>query len=184
MPVPRLPEQALRGWSPHPPLADGGETRLSNLALLCRFHHRQVHEGGVTIQVLDDGALRFTMKDGRSFDSLVPARLGQERSPHAEDVLQGDWTHLLAQNATDIVITATTAVTQWRGERMDYDIAVDALLRRSARRSHAVGHGTHVSAETSASSCGGRIFREMQPISEAVPVHAAVSDSIQNQQLM
>src|SRR6185295_6170416 len=46
--------------------ADGGETRLSNLALLCRFHHRQVHEGGVAIDILNDGALRFLMKDGRS----------------------------------------------------------------------------------------------------------------------
>ncbi|MEJ0039849.1 MAG: HNH endonuclease [Gammaproteobacteria bacterium] len=38
--------------------ANGGETRLSNLVLLCRFHHRQVHEGSVEVQVLDDGALR------------------------------------------------------------------------------------------------------------------------------
>ena len=27
--------------------AQGGETKLSNLALLCRFHHRQVHEDGL-----------------------------------------------------------------------------------------------------------------------------------------
>ncbi|MEJ1966585.1 MAG: HNH endonuclease signature motif containing protein, partial [Gammaproteobacteria bacterium] len=53
--------------------ANGGETRLSNLVLLCRFHHRQVHEGGVDVQVLDDGALRFVVK-GRSFESPVPPR--------------------------------------------------------------------------------------------------------------
>ena len=36
--------------------ADGGETKPSNLVSLCRFHHRSVHEGGVVIQILDDGA--------------------------------------------------------------------------------------------------------------------------------
>ena len=55
--------------------ANGGQTRLSNLVLLCRFHHRQVHEGGVTVQVLENGALRFTVKDGRSLHSPVPGRL-------------------------------------------------------------------------------------------------------------
>ncbi len=39
--------------------ANGGETKLSNLVTLCRFHHRLVHEGGVEIQTLDDGAFRF-----------------------------------------------------------------------------------------------------------------------------
>ena len=136
----------IRHW------ANGGETRLSNLALLCRFHHRQVHEGGVTIQALNDGALRFTMKNGRSYDSLVPARPGEEHGPYAVDVLQGDWTNLRAQNPADIVITADTAVTRWRGERMDYGIAIDVLLSRSRRASHETCHGTDVSAETRSNS--------------------------------
>ena len=52
--------------------AKGGETKLSNLIQVCRFHHRQVHEGRVVIQRLDDGALRFLRPDGRSFDSVAP----------------------------------------------------------------------------------------------------------------
>ena len=49
----------IRHW------ADGGETKLSNLVMLCRFHHRQVHEGRVDVRMLDDGALRFTGTRGQ-----------------------------------------------------------------------------------------------------------------------
>jgi len=52
--------------------AQGGETRLANLVTLCRFHHRQVHEGQVVVQFLDDGAFRFRRPDGRSFESPAP----------------------------------------------------------------------------------------------------------------
>ena len=44
--------------------ANGGETQLSNLVTLCRFHHRLVHEGQVVVQTLDDGAFRFVRPDG------------------------------------------------------------------------------------------------------------------------
>ena len=61
--------------------AQGGETKASNLALLCRHHHRKVHEGGVRMEVLDDGAFRFVRPDGRAFDSVAPAH-------------NSDWTQL------------------------------------------------------------------------------------------
>lgn len=44
--------------------ARGGRTDLSNLVILCRFHHRKVHEGGIRIEMLDDGALRFIKPNG------------------------------------------------------------------------------------------------------------------------
>lgn len=50
--------------------------RTSAAAELCRFHHRQVHEGRVVVRNLDDGALRFLRPDGRTFDSLAPAPTG------------------------------------------------------------------------------------------------------------
>ena len=44
--------------------ANGGETSLDNLILLCPTHHRLVHEGGFDVQRLDDGAFRFTNPHG------------------------------------------------------------------------------------------------------------------------
>ena len=44
--------------------ADGGETSLGNLILLCPTHHRLVHEGGFDVQRLDDGMFRFTNPHG------------------------------------------------------------------------------------------------------------------------
>jgi HNH endonuclease len=39
---------------------DGGPTDLDNLALLCRAHHRAVHEGGWQLQRQPDGRLTAT----------------------------------------------------------------------------------------------------------------------------
>jgi hypothetical protein len=42
----------------------GGRTVLSNLVLLCRRHHRAVHEGGWRIEGDPTGHLRFRRPDG------------------------------------------------------------------------------------------------------------------------
>jgi hypothetical protein len=44
--------------------ARGGKTRLSNLALLCRRHHRAVHEEGFQIERDADSALIFRRPNG------------------------------------------------------------------------------------------------------------------------
>ncbi len=45
--------------------AEGGPTTLSNLALLCRRHHRAVHEEGFKVEREADGTLHFRRSDGR-----------------------------------------------------------------------------------------------------------------------
>ena len=48
--------------------AHGGETKRENLALLCRRHHKLVHEGGYSIQ--DD--FSFWSPDGRQLPEAAP----------------------------------------------------------------------------------------------------------------
>ena len=50
--------QHVRHW------ADGGATRLNNLLLLCRRHHRAVHEDGFSVELREDGEARFTAPGG------------------------------------------------------------------------------------------------------------------------
>src|SRR5688572_26847022 len=110
--------------------AEGGETKLSNLVTLCRFHHRLVHEGQVVVQTLDDGAFRFIRPDGQTFESPLP--------PCA------DWHDLVAMNeSADIQVTPRTAITRWTGESLGLDVAVGWLMENANRQKSA-------SAETSA----------------------------------
>src|SRR5207302_4296988 len=52
--------------------ANGGPTTLSNLALLCRRHHRAVHEEGYQLDRQPDGELRFRRPDGRPLPDIPP----------------------------------------------------------------------------------------------------------------
>ena len=105
--------------------AHGGGTRLSNLVLLCRRHHRTVHEGGVRVQRLDDGALRFVDGMGRVIEPAPP----QTGAP--------EW--IAAQHRqSGPPIDAATAIGHWRGERLDLGLAVAGLcVAQGAAQAHA-----------------------------------------------
>ncbi|CAN5913823.1 hypothetical protein BH23ACT10_BH23ACT10_09990 [soil metagenome] len=59
-------------------VADGGVTTLANLALLCRAHHRAVHEGGWTATLHRDATMTFTRR--RTTLTSQP-RTGQHARP-------------------------------------------------------------------------------------------------------
>lgn len=122
----------------------GGETKLGNLVTLCRFHHRYVHEENITVQIQPDGTWRFLTPDGSVFDDV-----GSTQAPdHA-------WTDLLeTHDEQGIHIDSETAATRWRGERMDYGLAIQGLLQQAdpslfANRSHYADSPQNVPAETS-----------------------------------
>ncbi len=98
--------------------ADGGETSLQNLVLLCRHHHRLVHEGGFGIHALPGGGFDFTNPEGKR----IPAAPGIRFSGNPFELKSGN-----CQN--DIVITPKSAVPNWGGESMDVDVVVAALER-------------------------------------------------------
>lgn len=104
--------------------AQGGETKPSNLVSLCSFHHRKVHEGGIRIQILDDGALRFVKPDGQTMDSVAPG-CTQPLS---------DWREIPAKHRQrGIHIDERTAATRWTGERCDYGLGVEVLLAKARK---------------------------------------------------
>ena len=94
--------------------ANGGETKPSNLVSLCRFHHHAVHEGGIRVQILDDGAFRFVKRDGVAVDSILPGFTQP----------LGDWTQLPA---------AAEKLSRWSGDRMNLGLAVDILVQKSSK---------------------------------------------------
>jgi len=59
--------------------SQGGETSLDNLVLLCRHHHRLVHEGGYSLSVTADGRRVFHDPADRKIPASPP--LSAEPSP-------------------------------------------------------------------------------------------------------
>ncbi len=98
--------------------ADGGETSVNNLVLLCSRHHRLVHEGGFDLRKVD-GEFRFTNPQGQ----VVP------NSAHGR--FCGNVDALLGLNHEfGIRITPKSSQSAWMGENMDDQMAVEGLLFR------------------------------------------------------
>ena len=113
----------IRHW------AHGGPTTLSNLAMLCRRHHRAVHEEGYRVERHSDGALSFRRPDGRLLPDVPPAPAVPCDPSRA----------LQAKNeASGLRLHARTACPGWQGERLDVGWAID-VLHPLAVRPRAIG---------------------------------------------
>jgi len=98
---------------------DGGETSMDNLVLLCRRHHRLVHEEGFGLETDRPGRFTFTLPDGQPIAEYPKSRF------------RGNVTALKSRNrGQGVRITPRTPIPLWYGESMDTQIAIEALLRR------------------------------------------------------
>ena len=99
--------------------ADGGATDINNLVLLCRHHHRLVHEGGFSLIRTPAGEHQFTDPKGNRLSDAPKRRF------------RGDVFELVDNNKRNgITITAETPIPDWLGESMDVDIVVHHLKKR------------------------------------------------------
>jgi hypothetical protein len=100
--------------------ADGGETSLDNLVLLCRHHHHLVHEGGFACGKIKNGEVVF--KDQR--EQLLDQSPGLSGVAANDDIQQ--W---IDREFFEADIDSESCAARWyAGERMDWQAAVSALF--------------------------------------------------------
>lgn len=92
----------------------GGQTDITNLILLCRFHHTLIHDHSYRI-TWTDGHLQFHRPDGR----VVP-QAGPPTSGELDDLVETYTTRTLHHTGT---LTPT-----WAGEPLDPDAILLRLL--------------------------------------------------------
>jgi len=117
---------SIRRW------ANGGETKLGNLITLCYFHHRLVHEGGWDVKVLDDGAFRFLKPNGEVLNGSCD-QSGSLSCPLIMTYMDVGNGGRVGNNEHPLITLHPSPPAQWRGDKMDYGLAVQILIQREAR---------------------------------------------------
>src|SRR5438067_6204261 len=95
--------------------AHGGHTKQENLILLCRRHHRLVHEGGYTLETHPGGDVRFRHPWGQRIPAVPRPPTG------IRETLEG-------RNIADGLAIDPNTCQSGSGEQMDLAAVVDALI--------------------------------------------------------
>jgi len=98
--------------------AEGGHTRLDNVVLACRRHHRAVHEGGWTVRLNEDGRAVFYRPDGRRLPNVPPSPAIPQAPVAALEA---------ANHRLGVDPDAWTATSDWLGESLDLGLTIDML---------------------------------------------------------
>jgi hypothetical protein len=105
----------IKHWS------QGGRTDLSNLILLCEFHHRLLHEHSYGIEIDAPNTFRFVRPDGSTIEDAPPT----SGDPWLE--------RLTAPLHVPPPVTASTTTPGWAGERLDLGYVVSFLFPSDRR---------------------------------------------------
>ena len=108
---------------------DGGETRLDNLILLCRYHHRLLHNEGYAINKDVEGNFVFHRADEDQLRQAIYPQFTDEVAFLVESLAIEN-----EHQSMGLGITSQTAITEWQGEVMDYGLAVGTLLNIEEQR--------------------------------------------------
>jgi hypothetical protein len=103
--------------------ANGGETNLENTILVCRFHHRLLHEEAFQLKRLPGDEVEFRNPHGL----LVPEAPAPPRSP-----IEPFEAFVKQLEDEGIVVDPYTGTPLWDGERPDLGLAVAGVLEKTA----------------------------------------------------
>jgi hypothetical protein len=103
-----------------------GETKPENLVLLCRHHHRLIHEGGFRVEPTESG-FRFLMPDGTDI-------------PAVDSFLEATELEALVDRNAEFDICWDTSRTQYYCGRPDYFSTIDTLFSDKQRAKRTPGH--------------------------------------------
>ena len=94
-----------------------GATVLTNLAGVCWFHHRLVHEGGYTAELGEDGRPRFFRPDGKLIDPAPTVAIDPD-----DGGIEG------ANLDHGLEIECDTVAGGWCGDTLDASLATDNIM--------------------------------------------------------
>ena len=114
---------------------DGGATSLDNLVLLCRRHHRAVHEGGFAVTRGFDGVLTFLRPGGAPLQVAPSAPFDLPGLHHATPLVAGK-------------------LPTWDGTRFDLPWAIDVIRFNTAALAHGTQDGRAAEGAAGAARCG------------------------------